>query len=108
MEAKISKKSYYLPDILVNLFKEWCKPGRDYSPKIAGAILYYMSLEPNVRDLCEKAAYGTEADIKKKIKALKLPYDINDPSSSIAFVNAQTEKAEAAANKKHRAGTKSA
>ena len=68
MEAKISKKSYYLPDNLVILFKKWCKPGRDYSPKIAGAIFFYMQLSPNLRDLCEKAAHSD--NIEDAMKAM--------------------------------------
>lgn len=70
MKAEISKKSYYLPKILIDLFKEWCKPGRDYSPKIAGAILYYMSIEPNIRNDCEKIAYSDADNIKKAIDKL--------------------------------------
>ena len=68
MEAKISKKSYYLPENLVILFKKWCKPGRDYSPKIAGAIFFYMQLSPNLRDLCEKAAHSD--NIEDAMKAM--------------------------------------
>ena len=69
MEAKISKKSYYLPENLVILFKKWCKPGRDYSPKVAGAIFFYMQLSPNVRRACEKAAHSE--NIKVAMKALE-------------------------------------
>lgn len=64
------KRTYHLPVALMDVFKDWCNPGRDYSPKIAGAILYYMSLEPNVRDSCEKAAYKDSAAIKKAISQL--------------------------------------
>lgn len=70
MEAKISKKSYYLPDILVEKFRKWCKPGRDYSPKVAGAMLYYMSLTPDKREACEKAAHSDKTTIEKTIKLL--------------------------------------
>jgi hypothetical protein len=71
MEAKISKKSYYLPDILVEKFRKWCKPGRDYSPKVAGAMLYYMSLTPDIREACEKAAHSDKSTIEKTIKLLR-------------------------------------
>lgn len=70
MEVKISKKSYYLPVNLVEIFKKWCKPGRDYSPKLAGAMLYYMSLNPDVREACEKAAHTDKTTIDKTIKFL--------------------------------------
>ena len=70
MEVKISKKSYYLPVILVEIFKKWCKPGRDYSPKVAGAMLYYMSLSPDTREACEKAAHTDKATIEKTIRFL--------------------------------------
>jgi hypothetical protein len=60
MEAKITKKSYYLPDALTEFFKVWCKPGRDFSPKVAGAILYFMSLPPAIREKCEKLAYSED------------------------------------------------
>ena len=68
MEVKISKKGYYLPDDLVDLFKEWSKPGRNYSPKVAGAIFFYMHLSPNLRDICEKAAHSK--NIKAAMKAM--------------------------------------
>lgn len=62
MKAKNGKKSvkrtYYLPPKLLKVFKEWCSPGRDYSPKVAGAIFLYMLIGGNVRERCEKLAYS--------------------------------------------------
>jgi hypothetical protein len=68
MEVEISKKSYYLPKKLMDSFAQWCKPGRDYSPKIAGAIFFYMQLPADLREACEKAAYSD--DIKKAVRSL--------------------------------------
>ena len=62
MPVKISKKTYYLPDSLMNYFAEWCKPGRDYSPKMAGAIFFFMQLSPSIREACEKAAYNENTE----------------------------------------------
>ncbi|MHC4477089.1 MAG: hypothetical protein ACYTEL_15690 [Planctomycetota bacterium] len=45
MTAKCSKRSYYLPVDLIERFADSCKPGRDYSPKIAGLILGGMALD---------------------------------------------------------------
>jgi len=42
---KPAKRSYYLPVPVVDAFKLWCKPGRDLSPKIAGAMLLWMALD---------------------------------------------------------------
>jgi hypothetical protein len=68
MEVEISKKSYYLPKKLMDSFAQWCKPGRDYSPKIAGAIFFYMQLPADLREACEKAAYS--GDIAEAVKSL--------------------------------------
>lgn len=72
MDIKISEKSqksYYLPDKLIDYFRKWCKPNRGYSPKISGAILYYMTLSPEIRDQCEKLAH-TE-DIQKALNIIQ-------------------------------------
>ena len=63
MEEKKSKKSYYLPDKLIDFFAEFCKPGRDYSPKVAAGILLYMVVEPSIREALQKLT--TRKDIKK-------------------------------------------
>lgn len=55
---KIAKRTYYLPQKLMDVFKGWCLPGRDYSPKVAGAIFFYMLIGGNVRERCEKLAYS--------------------------------------------------
>ena len=67
MEAIKVRRSYDLPVNLVNYFLDW-KPGRDFCPKVAGAIFYYMQLPSDVREECEKAAYSD--DIEKAIKEL--------------------------------------
>lgn len=69
MSEKNSKKSYYLPDTLMNCFAEWCKPGRDYSPSVAGAVLIWMVLPPDIREMARKAA--CEPDIKKSLSFIK-------------------------------------
>lgn len=61
------KRTYHLPKPLMDFFAEWCKPGRDYSTKVSGAILHYMSLEPNTRRSCEESAFQLKD--KKDIKA---------------------------------------
>lgn len=68
MTAKKVRRSYDLPENLAKYFKDW-KPGRDLSPKVAGAIFYYMQLPPDIREACEKAAYSD--DIEKAIKELE-------------------------------------
>ncbi len=98
MEAKISKKSYYLPEILMDIFKEWCRPGRDYSPKIAGAILHYMALDPATREFCEKQAYGKKESIIKAIDHLKLNDD--DPAEIVPALIQKAERESMRANKK--------
>jgi len=72
MEEKNSKKSYYLPEKLMASFAEWCKPGRDYSPKIAGLVLAGLAIDdPALLNQLSKLAYTK--DIKKaKAKAKKL------------------------------------
>ncbi|MCE5184949.1 MAG: hypothetical protein LLF76_02345 [Planctomycetaceae bacterium] len=57
MEAKISKKSYYIPDVLHEFFAEWCSPGRDYSPKVAAGIILYMAMYPEIQQAAEKLAH---------------------------------------------------
>jgi len=69
MTEKTSKRSYYLPQSLVKYFTDWCKPGRDYSPAVAGAILIWMSLPPDIREKARQAAH--EPDIEKSIAAIK-------------------------------------
>jgi len=71
MEEKNSKKSYYLPGKLMDAFADWCKPGRDYSPKIAGLILAGMAMDnPGLLEQLCKLAHSD--DIKKaKSKAKK-------------------------------------
>jgi hypothetical protein len=66
MEEKISKKSYYLPNQLMYFFVEWCKPGRDYSPQIAGAILLWILTAPSLREKFRKLAYSN--DVKKALQ----------------------------------------
>lgn len=68
MDSETKQKSYYLPVVLAEYFKIWCKPGRDYSPKVAGALLYFMTLPPDIRQKCEKLAYSD--DIKTVIDQL--------------------------------------
>lgn len=75
MDIKKVRRSYDLPENLVFYFKNW-KPGRDLSPKVSGAILYYMTLDPDIRDLCEKLAHNE--DIEKALdviqkKSAKIP-----------------------------------
>lgn len=74
MTSKNSKRSYYLPDNLVEYFAQWCHPGRDYSTKIAGAMLVYMALPSELREAAEKAAHAdnikkTILDIRTQIEA---------------------------------------
>ena len=60
--VKKVRRSYDLPENLVNYFKNW-KPGRDLSPKVAGAILYFMTLNADMQDKCEILA--SSEDIEK-------------------------------------------
>ncbi|KKK86246.1 hypothetical protein LCGC14_2765160 [marine sediment metagenome] len=63
------KKTYLLPKKLAKIFGEWCKPGRDYSPKVAGAILVWMTLEPATREQIIDLAYSD--NIEKATKKAK-------------------------------------
>lgn len=75
MEENISKKSYYLPNELMKSFAEWCKPGRDYSPKIAGLILAGMAIDdPSLLEQLCKMAYMEDIN-KVRIKAKKIIVD---------------------------------
>ena len=67
--VKKVRRSYDLPENLVNYFKNW-KPGRDLSPKVAGAILYFMTLNADMRDKCEKLAYSE--DIEKAMVQIRI------------------------------------
>jgi hypothetical protein len=71
MTEKNSKKSYYLPDMLTDYFAEWCAPGRDYSSKMAGAMLLWMALEdlPEIRQAAEKLAH--DPNVKRSLSKIK-------------------------------------
>jgi len=67
------KKTYHLPEKLTESFAEWCKPGRDYSPKVAGAMLVWMTLAPAVREQVVRLAYSDGIDAaKKKVATLEV------------------------------------
>ena len=57
------KKTYHLPEKLSEVFAKWCSPGRDYSSKVAGAMLVWMTLEPAAREKIVGLAYSD--NIKK-------------------------------------------
>lgn len=61
MSTKKVRRSYDLPENLVNYFKNW-KPGRDLSPKVAGAILYYLTLDAATCADCEQLAEDTDVE----------------------------------------------
>ena len=67
MPENIFKKTYYLPIILTKSLAEWCKPGRDYSEKVAGAILILLALADEIpyKQLC-KLAYSDDIEKAKK------------------------------------------
>ena len=69
--AEPTKKTYYLPKKLSEVFAKWCKPGRDYSPKIAGAMLAWMTLEPAAREKIVGLAYSDNLK-KAAIEAKKV------------------------------------
>jgi len=73
MTEKISKNSYYLPKNLMVFFRDWCFPSKNYSPKVAGAILFFMSLPASVREAAEKSAF--ETDIENALKTIKKLHD---------------------------------
>ncbi len=61
--TETTKKTYHLPKKLTEVFAEWCRPGRDYSSKLAGAMLAWMALEPAAREKIVGLAYSD--NIKK-------------------------------------------
>jgi len=72
-QEKIAKKSYYLPEKLTEAFGEWCKPGRDLSPKIAGAILLWMAIESaDLREKLVELAYKDNIPKARREAALLL------------------------------------
>ena len=67
MEEKNSKKSYYLPNTLTDAWVEWCKPGRDYSPKIAGLMLAGMVInDASLLEKLSKLAHSNDIRYDKK------------------------------------------
>ncbi len=61
--SETTKKTYHLPKKLTTAFANWCKPGRDYSSKLAGAMLAWMTLQPTAREKIVGLAYSD--NIKK-------------------------------------------
>jgi len=92
MDAKKVRRSYDLPVNLVNYFKNW-KPGRDLSPKVAGAILHFMTLDSETRDKCEELAYsdnvGKTLESLKSQSRVKLPVLPIQPEERAALMPAQ-------------------
>lgn len=62
------KRNYYLPESLVSYFTKWSKPGRDYSPAVAGAMLIWMSLDAALREDAKKLAQ--QKDIRAAITSI--------------------------------------
>ena len=67
--AETKQYNHNLPIQLMDLFAEWCLPGKDYAIKVAGAILHYMTVPCAAREACEKAAYtdNIEAAIEQLV-----------------------------------------
>lgn len=94
MEVEKCKRSYDLPKRLIDYFKYWCRPGQDYNPKVAGAILLYMCLPADFREHCSKMAYLKDPD--RAISELKHCISVkpkNEEEDSIlgGFVGGQWE-----------------
>lgn len=70
MEEKYSKRSYYIPDQLLEYFAKWSKPGRGYSTSVSGALLVWMSLDPAIRD--KALSLTAHPNVKQSIKELDL------------------------------------
>lgn len=77
MEEKSTKKSYYLPDELTEVFAEWCKPGRDYSPRMAAFILAGLVMNDHhlIKKLSELAHSGDLKYDKKSRKVIGKSYN---------------------------------
>ena len=69
MEAKTSKKSYYLPGELTEYFAEWAKPGREYSAHVGGAMLVWMALEPDLRHRARE--FSIKPNIRNSVEKMK-------------------------------------
>jgi hypothetical protein len=94
MEEKTCKKSYYLPETLMQVFADWCKPGRDFSPKVAGLILAGMAIDDsNLLDNLTKLAYGGDLSFNKQKKKVT-GKAVTDAKQLIldALVNAEIQK----------------
>lgn len=78
MGEKIIKRAYYLPSDLVYYFKNWSKPGRNYSPSIAGAMLVWMALPPDFREFAKKLSAKTNVKQAVEQAALQLQKNMVD------------------------------
>ncbi len=84
-----TKKTYYLPRKLTVVFADWCKPGRDYSSKLAGAMLAWMTLEPAAREKIVALAYSgnikkSTTEARKVLASSILDTDRLDPTTALS------------------------
>lgn len=54
MEEKFIKRGYYFPEKLLDEWKNFHAPGKDYSPSAAGAFLVWMGLDSTIREEAKK------------------------------------------------------
>ena len=85
-ERRYPKKSYYLPERLIDYFVKWCKPGREYSAKVGAGILLYMSVTPTIREKAEKLSDIRDPDAAIKEMRSLMQQEFTD-NEIVNFVN---------------------
>jgi len=72
MKQEIIKRSFYFPPELLDLWAEFHKPSKDYSPSAAAAFLLYMACDPATREILRKEVFTNTSHAlnlaKKRLK----------------------------------------
>jgi hypothetical protein len=76
MDIIVGNRSYRLPVNLVSLFKKWAGKGKNVSPKVAGAMVFYMLLKTDICEAAEIAAYSEDLELAIKSLQDNLPVEI--------------------------------
>ena len=110
-QKNVVKRTYHLPEKLMEEFSSWCFPGRDFSTKIAGAVYLYMRFGPKVREFCDKAAHKDAIQPPGSELAESLKEDIDRMNADLAaaeMVKKSEDDSLRQKQKKGRAASKSA
>ena len=69
MEEKFIKRGYYFPEKLLDEWKKFHAPGKNYSPSAAGAFLVWMGLDSTIREEAKKKTLLP--DLKKAVREVQ-------------------------------------